>query len=43
MKNKSHRYDMNRPRPRHGDKYTKCKMCLNTMMLKCIKQHLRNT
>ena len=42
MKNKSYRYDINRPRPRHGDKYTKCKMCLNTMMLICIKQHLRN-
>ena len=23
MKNRSHRYDINRPRPRHGHKYTK--------------------
>ena len=22
MNNKSHRYDINRPRPRHGHKYT---------------------
>ena len=22
MKNSSHRYDINRPRPRHGQKYT---------------------
>ena len=26
-------YDINRPRPRHGHKYTKYKMCLNV----CIK------
>ena len=23
MKNRSHRYDINRPRPKHGHKYTK--------------------
>ena len=28
MKNRSHRYDINRPTPRHGYKYTKYKMCL---------------
>ena len=22
------KYDINRPRPRHGHKYTKCKLCL---------------
>ena len=42
MKNRSHRYDINRPRPRHGHKYTKYKMCLSIMMAVCIKQHLRN-
>ena len=26
MKNRSHRYDIDRPRPRHGHKYTKYKM-----------------
>ena len=42
MKYKSHRYDINRPRPRHGHKYTKYKMCLGRMMTACIKQHLSN-
>ena len=42
IKNRSHRYDMNRPRPRHGHKYTKYKMCLNIMMVICTKQHLSN-
>ena len=27
MKKRSHRYDINRPRPRNGHKFTKCKMC----------------
>ena len=35
------RYDMNRPRPRHGHKYTKYKMCLSIMMVISLKQHLR--
>ena len=26
MKNRSHKYDINRPRPRHGYKYAKYKM-----------------
>ena len=26
MKNRSHKYVINRPRPRHGDKYTKYKV-----------------
>ena len=31
-KNRSHRYDINRPRPRNKNKYTKHKMCLSMMM-----------
>ena len=42
MKSWSQGYDINRPRPRHGHKYTKYKMCLNIMMVICIKQHLCN-
>ena len=42
IKNKSHRYDINRPRSRHGHKYSKYKKCLTMMMLICIKQHLSN-
>ena len=38
MKNWSLRYDINRPRYRHENKYTKYKMCLSMMMLICIKQ-----
>ena len=40
MKNRSHRYDITRPRSRHGHKYTIYKMCLSLMMAICIKQHL---
>ena len=32
MKNRSQRYDINRPRPRHELIYTKYKMCLCIMM-----------
>ena len=39
MKNRSHRYDINRPRSRHEHKYGKYEG-LNMMMLLCIKQHL---
>ena len=42
MKNKSHRYIINRPRPRHRNKYTTYEMCLSIMMVICIKQHLSN-
>ena len=38
MKNRSHRYEINRSRSRHGHKYNKYKKCLS--MLMCIKQHL---
>ena len=34
MKNRSHRYDINIPRPRYGHKYTKYNMCLSIMMAK---------
>ena len=40
MKNKSHRYIINRRKPGHGPKYTECKMCLSITMVICIKQHL---
>ena len=39
-KNWSHRYDINRPWPRHGHKH---KEYLSMMMLTCIKQQLSNT
>ena len=42
MKNRSHWYAINRPRTRHGFKYTKYKMCLNIIIAICIKQHLSN-
>ena len=40
IKNRSQTYDINRPRPRHGDKYSKYKKSLN-MMSKKKKQELR--
>ena len=40
--NRSSRYDINRPRRRHGHIYTKYKICLDIMMVICIKQHLSN-
>ena len=42
MKNRSHRYDITRPRPRHGHKCTIYKMCLSLIMAICINQHLSN-
>ena len=38
--NRSSRQDINRPRRRHGHKYTKCKMCLSVIMVICINTHL---
>ena len=38
IKNRSHRYDINRPKPR----YSKYKKFLNMMLLIRIKQHLSN-
>ena len=43
MKNRLNRYDINRPRLRHGYKYVKYKMCLIIIMVVCIKQNLSNT
>ena len=42
MESRSHRYDINRPWPRHGHKCTKYKLRLGIMMIICIKQHLSN-
>ena len=39
MKNRSHRYDRNRPRSRHGHKYSKHKKYF-MMILTDIKQNL---
>ena len=36
MKKKSHRYYINRPRPRHGHKYAKHKKCPWRMVNICI-------
>ena len=33
MKSRSQRYDIKRPSPRYGQKYTKCKMYLSKMRL----------
>ena len=40
--NRSHRYDTNRLRYRHGHKFSKYKTFLSMMMLLRIKQHLSN-
>ena len=42
VKNRSHIYNINRPRSRHGHKYSKYKKYLSTIMLIGIKQHLSN-
>ena len=42
MKNRSQRYKINLPRPRHGHQYTKYKVRLSIIMVICIKQHLSN-
>ena len=41
MKNRSHRYNINRPRPTHGHNILNVK-CLSKMMTMCTKQHLSN-
>ena len=35
-----HRYGINRPSPRHGQKYNKYKNCTSVMVLLCTQQHL---
>ena len=43
-KDRSYRYDINRPTYRHGVTYTnKYKKCLSVMIFICIKQHPTNT
>ena len=42
IKNRSHTYDINRPRPRHGHEYIKYNMCHSLMMVIRIKQPLSN-
>ena len=42
LKIRSQRYNINRPRPWLGHKYTKYKMYLSVMMVMSIKQHLKN-
>ena len=37
-----HRQTINRPRSKHGRKYSKDKMCPSMMMLICINEHLSN-
>ena len=42
MRHGSHRYEINRLRPRHEHKYIRYEMCLSKMMVICIKQNLSN-
>ena len=42
MKNRLQRCDINSPRPRHGQKYTKYKLCVIVAIVICIKQYLSN-
>ena len=42
-KNRPQRYDINRPRTRHGPKCTKYRLCLSIMIVIYIKQYLSNT
>ena len=41
MKNRSHRYDINRPRSKHKHKHSTYKKDLTMMIFICIKQHMR--
>ena len=42
MKKRKHIYDINRPRCRHGHKYSKYKKYFSMMIHICIKQDLSN-
>ena len=42
MKNRSHRWGINRPRSRHGHKHNIYKLCLSMIMVIYIKQYLKN-
>ena len=37
VKNRSHKYDINRPSSRYGHKYSEYKNCITTMMHTCNK------
>ena len=43
IKKRSHRYDINRPRSRHGQKYSKYKKSLSMMVLICINSLMIET
>ena len=43
VKNGSHRYNINRARPKHGYKYPEKKLRLSMMMVMSNKQHLSKT
>ena len=38
---RSHRYDINGLRTRHGHRYSKYKNCLSMLMVICVEQHLK--
>ena len=38
IKNRSHRYDINRPKSRQGHKFSIYNKCLTMILLTCIKQ-----
>ena len=42
IKSRAHRYNINRPKSRHGRKYSKYKRFLSMMVFTYIKQHLSN-
>ena len=42
MKRRSHKYSINRTRPKYGHKYTKYEMRLSIIMVMCNKQHQSN-
>ena len=42
MKNISREYDINRPRCKYGNKFSKYKKCLTMMMLICTKPPVSN-
>ena len=39
---KLHRFEINKPRPRHRHRYTKYKICHSTMIDSCIKKYPSN-
>ena len=43
IKNRSHIYDINRPRSSRGHKYSKYKNCLTMMMLQFMKFNSRKS